>query len=132
MLSVADVLLQDVQTGVRYPLVASWAKHIVPLGSRLLVSDRKGRLSEENKLMGLPQAAWRTQRWRSFEGVRFGYCRSTLYMSQVREPSPHTMAPFVPRPIADPMFGSGGYPKCMSRGECLAGAAGMECDEANR
>lgn len=83
LLAAVDVLLQSVQTGVRYPLVSDWAARVIPLGTRLLVPDARGRVSELNEVIGLSESAWRTPSWRSLEGVRFGYCRSTANMEQV-------------------------------------------------
>ena len=73
VLEQADVLLQDSQTGVRWPMVRGWMDHAMPLGTPDLPRD-----AQAPEHAGLAEL-W--NRWRSLRGLRFGYCRSTAYMN---------------------------------------------------
>lgn len=110
----ADVLFQDLQTGVPWPAVHAWASAMSPLGShvpelplsgddapppatargpareRQAASDAAAR-AQQRQLRALWRAgralpAKDPRRWRSLRGVRFGYCRFESTVSERARP----------------------------------------------
>lgn len=90
----ADVLLQDLQTGVPWPALSAWASHVVPLGSFApgmpLSADESSpsleRATRQRRQQQALRALWCSGReasreaasalhWRSLRGVRLGYCQ---------------------------------------------------------
>ena len=76
VLNAADVILQDTVTGIRWELVKAWAPaaqgRFIPFGA--YAPDSDGESAEARALEHLWKTSLRRGTWRTFRGLRFGYC----------------------------------------------------------
>jgi len=87
LLAATDVLLQDTMTGVRWPLVRAWACNMVPLGTLVLPSIETN-VTDDAVSQRQIRTLWRSSRWRSLRGQRFGYCASAAFIREENDGVP--------------------------------------------
>ncbi len=84
VLRVASVLVQDTQSGIRWPVVERWADSggLLPLGS-LITIPGIDRVQQGTLMGGGMRSLWmQSPRWRSLRGQRFGYCHGRVDLSR--------------------------------------------------